>query len=177
MNREIRSPAVLLHLRRYSESSLITEWWTRDHGLLHTIARGALRPRQPSFPGLDVLQSGEINARLNTRSRLHTLTEFSPIRCHPEIAADYPRFLAAAYAFELIRHYVEPESPIPELYDLLTRFLDFLSTHPVQPPHITRLEQRFFSLLGWGDRPDDHQLHPRKLPAYLALQKSFPDRG
>lgn len=176
MTSPIKTEGIIFHLRRYSETSLIIEWWTRDHGIIHTMARGALRPRSRSFPALDLFQKGELTYLPAKKSRLHTLTEFQPLSHHSEIRADYTRLLAAAYAYDLTRHFVETDTPLPDIYQLMSNFLHFTSTHPLLPSHIRHLENRLLSLLGLGDlqsllQRHSHHPNPHHLPSYQKLEQ------
>ena len=43
-------PAILTRLTRLTDTSLIVHWFTADHGLIKTAAKGALRPKRYRSP-------------------------------------------------------------------------------------------------------------------------------
>ncbi|MEO0453797.1 MAG: DNA repair protein RecO [Verrucomicrobiota bacterium] len=142
-----KSEGLILHLRRYSETSLIAEWITRDHGMVHTLARGALRPKKKHAP-LDLFQQGDLVYRVSRASSLHTMVEFHPSFYHQHIAKDYRLVLTLTYAYECMKAFTEMDTPLTELYDLITRFIAHCKTSPLEKKTIEQLEYRLFSTLG-----------------------------
>ncbi len=118
---------IVLRQTRYSDTSLITSWLTAEHGKVRTIAKGALRPKSPLFGKLDLFFHAELLWSPSRRSDLHVLREVRVIEAYPEIRASYARTLAASYFAELLDEAVEPEHPVPELYQLLLRAMGYLN--------------------------------------------------
>ena len=121
----ISTPAIVLRVTPYSETSKIARLLTRDHGLVSVIARGARRAKSPTGGGLDSFSLGAASIRLKSQSDLHALAEFDLARAHPRIAEDVARFGAASALAELALK-CAPAEPHPEVFDAVADGLDAL---------------------------------------------------
>ena len=65
--------AILIRLTRLTDTSLIVHWFTSEHGLLKTVAKGARRPKSPFAGHLDLFLGGEIVFQHARRGELHAL--------------------------------------------------------------------------------------------------------
>ncbi len=97
----VTTPAVILHVMPYGETSKILRLLTRDHGLQSAIARGARRPRSPTGPRLDLFAFGTASLRLREGRELSPLSAFEIGDAHGPIAHDVARFGAASAIAEL----------------------------------------------------------------------------
>lgn len=96
--RVIAQPAIVLHARRWRETSLLVELFTRDHGRVGVIARGTHGPkRQPLRAALQPLQA--IHVDYLQRGELATLVQAEAADGLPRLAGD--ALLAALYLAEL----------------------------------------------------------------------------
>lgn len=120
------SLGIITRLTRLTDTSLIVHWFTEDHGLVKTVAKGARRPKSPFAGKLDLFYSGEISISRARRGDLHTLREVSVHAWREGLRKTYSVTLLAAYFCQLLEAAVEPEHPAPELFDLLRRGLDHL---------------------------------------------------
>ena len=92
----VSTPAVILHVMPYGDTSKILRLLTRDLGLQSVIARGARRPRSPTGPRLDLFASGTASLRVRERRELSPLTGFESGDAHTALAHDVGRFSAAS---------------------------------------------------------------------------------
>ena len=67
--------AIVVRLTRLTETSLIVHWFTQDHGLIKTVAKGARRSKSPFAGKLDLFFGGEIAFVRARRGELHLLRE------------------------------------------------------------------------------------------------------
>jgi DNA repair protein RecO (recombination protein O) len=121
----VATPAIVLKVTPYSETSKIVRLLTREHGLVSALARGARRAKSPTGAGLDLFAVGVAAVRMKATTDLHTLTGFDLVRAHPRLAGDVARFGAAAVLAELALK-CAPAEPHPELYERLEEGLDAL---------------------------------------------------
>ncbi|MDD5348623.1 MAG: DNA repair protein RecO [Chthoniobacteraceae bacterium] len=142
------TPAILLRRTRFSETSLIVTWLTRDHGKLKTMARGVLRPKSPLAGALDLFFETEIAFVRSRRSEIHTLREVVLRNPFEGLRKDYARVELAAYFVELLEAATEPEHPVPELFDLLHRALAYLETAAPSRRALLHFENELARLLG-----------------------------
>ncbi len=142
------SQAILTRLTRLSDTSLIAHWFTEDHGLVKTAAKGARRPNSPFAGKLDLFFGGEIAYAKAARGELHSLREVVIRDWREGLRRDYPVTLLASYFCQLLELAVEPEHPEPLLYDLLRRALDHVATQPPSYRALRHFESELARLLG-----------------------------
>ena len=140
--------ATLIRLTRLTDTSLIVHWFTEDHGLVKTVAKGARRPKS-SFAGqLDLFFSGEITFQRARRGELHSLREVSIRTWREGLRKNYTATVLAAYCCQLLESAVENEHPEPELHDLLCRALDHIEVTEPSLKALRHFERELARLLG-----------------------------
>ena len=142
------TPAILLRKTRFSETSLIITWFTRDYGRLKTVVKGALRPKSRFAGVLDLFFDCDISIARSAKSELHTLRETDLREARAGLRTDHRRVALASYFVELIELTTEPEHPAPELYDLLRRAFGFLDQNPAEPRALLHFESELARFLG-----------------------------
>ena len=120
------STGIILRLRPFMETSVVVHWLTPNCGLLHTVAKGAHRPKSTFRGRLDLFHEADISFARSRKSSLHTLREVSLRETHGALRNDLSLLRRASYAAALIEQTVEPESPVPAIFDLLKAFLSAL---------------------------------------------------
>ena len=140
--------AILLRKTRFSETSLIVSWFTRDCGRLKTVVKGALRPKSRFAGTLDLFFDCEITFARSAKSELHTLREADLRDSRTGLRTDHRRVALASYFVELIELTTEPEHPAPELYDLLRRAFAFLDQNAAVPRALLHFESELARMLG-----------------------------
>jgi DNA repair protein RecO (recombination protein O) len=123
--------AVLLRRIRFSDTSLILTWFSRERGKFKTIARGALRPKSGFAGKLDLFFQCELTVSWSRRSELHGLRETVLLESFAGIRESYSNTLAAGYFAELVEETTEPDHPETAIYQLLIRAFSYLQTTPV----------------------------------------------
>ena len=118
--------AILLRKRKFSDTSLIVSWCTESLGYIHTVAKGARRPKSPFAGKLDLFFETEIQIAPSRKSTLHTLTEVALRNPFAGIRQNYLRTQTAAYFVELIELCTERDHHEPELFALLRRAFTYL---------------------------------------------------
>jgi DNA repair protein RecO (recombination protein O) len=140
--------ATLIRLTRLTDTSLIVHWFTEDHGLVKTVAKGARRPKSAFAGQLDLFFSGEITYQRARRGELHALREVSIRTWREGLRKNYTSTLLAAYCCQLLEAAVETEHPEPELHDLLRRALDHLDAVEPSLKALRHYERELVRLLG-----------------------------
>lgn len=103
-------------------------WCSEERGLIKTVAKGALRPKSPFAGRLDLFVSADLAFTESRRSDLHSLREAAVTNHRLGLRASWRRVLAASYFVHLLEHVAERDTPVPELFDLLGRALDYLDS-------------------------------------------------
>jgi DNA repair protein RecO (recombination protein O) len=111
--------AVVLGAVAYGEADRVVTLFSRDHGKLGAMARGARRSRNRFGAGLSLYVAGEAALRERRGAELMTLESFHARRDFSALAFDVVRLGHAAYATELVRELTVPHRADPPLFDLL----------------------------------------------------------
>jgi DNA repair protein RecO (recombination protein O) len=140
--------AIVIRLTRLTETSLIVHWFSAEHGLVKTVAKGARRAKSPFAGQLDLFFGGEITFSRSRRGELHSLREVAIREWREGLRRNYTSTLLAAYCCQLLETAVEPEHPDPGLHDLLKRALDHLDAAPPSLRALRHYETELARLLG-----------------------------
>lgn len=146
----VLTSAVLIGRSRLSDTSLIVHWSTPEHGLIKTVAKGALQPKSPFYGRLDLFVSVEMRWVPARRSDLHTLAEVQWQQPRLQLRQSYERVLAATYLVKLLEMLIEPEAAVPSIHELLGKALDYLDGREPTLALIERFELRLAEELGMG---------------------------
>ena len=145
-----KAHGIVIRLGKLGDTSFIVHWCTMQAGLIKTVAKGARRPKSPFAGKLDLFLEGELEWVRNRKSDLHVLKEVAVIDFKQELRTSYARTALAAYFGQLLERVVERDHPVPELFDLLARALDYLKGAPPSRKLLLRYERRVAERLGVG---------------------------
>ena len=143
-----KTEAIIIGKYTLTESSLIVHWCSAELGLFKTVAKGALRPKSAFAGRLDLFVSAELRFTHSKVSDLHTLAEVVWTDPRLPLRNSYDRVLAATYMVKLMEMVVERETPLPAVYELLRKALDYLTTHEPSKALIERFELRLAEDMG-----------------------------
>lgn len=136
----------------FRETSRLVHWSTHDHGLIQTVAKGAVRPKSGFAGKLDLFFKLELEFIPSRRSTLHTLREVAVLDPRLGIRDSYVQTLAASYFTKLIVLVAEEGTPLEGLDDLLERGLDYLARQRPTLRAVHYFEEQTAVHLGLGDR-------------------------
>jgi DNA repair protein RecO (recombination protein O) len=155
------TPGIILRLRPFSDSSLIVSWLTPGLGRVHTLARGARRPKSAFRGKLDLFYEAEFSFARSRRSDLHTLREVVLRELHASLRLELMLVRQASYAAALIEQTTERETALPGLHEMLTGFLRALPLTDAEPKTVLALELKLLRELGLEpDFAGSHRLTP-----------------
>ena len=139
-------PAFILHARSWRDTSLLVEVFSRDHGRLGMIARGARRPKsrmrgliQPFVP---LLLSWRGRGELATLTGAETDGTVLP----PAGSAAVVGF----YLNELVVRFLHRHDPEPELFDHYRAALDAVARGDDPEPVLRIFEKRLLQAAGYA---------------------------
>jgi DNA repair protein RecO (recombination protein O) len=146
--RILLQPSFILHRRSYLNTSLLLEVFSRDHGRLGIIARGAASPRsqlkgllQPFVPLiLSWVGLGELGTLTAAEGESRCLISLQQKN----------GMLAGLYANELLVRLLPRYDPLPELFATYQTLLSELMTAPNEEPALRRFEKKLLEELGYG---------------------------
>lgn len=143
-----RTSGLILRIRPLTETSLIILWLTPDLGRVATVAKGARRPKSPFRGKLDLFYQGDFSFQRSRRSELHTLREVVLRKTNEALRKEIAYLQQASYCAALIEETTETETPLPEIYELMSGLLMHLPLKPPQSLTIFAFETKLLNELG-----------------------------
>jgi len=143
-NRISLAPAWILHRYAYRDSSLLLEVFTREHGRIGLVARGARAARGRWHNQLQILRP--LLLSWNIRGELGTLTGAEPVRGGMPAAGR--QLFSACYLNELLLRLLSRHDPHPGLFDAYERAIALLSADEGQA--LRCFEKNLLQELGYG---------------------------
>lgn len=166
----LRSEGIVLKTHALGDTSRIVVVFTRDHGLVRLVAKGARKPPSRFGYALEPLSRATYTYYHKPDRDLHLVSQAETIDPVGSRLAELTRLAHAQAALELIDRVVWGPEPHPELFDLLAATIDAATRVPEAAlPAITiAFELQVASLLGYRPRLDacancDGALSPRRL--------------
>jgi DNA repair protein RecO (recombination protein O) len=143
--RVVLTPAYLLHQRAWRETSKLLEVWSREHGRIGLVARGARRPNSPQRsllqPFTPLLMSWTQRGEMGNLGAVESAGVPTLLRGRP--------LMAAFYMNELLLRLVARQDAHPYLYDMYALTLRALACD--NPAGALRVfELRLLSAIGYG---------------------------
>ena len=138
--------AYILHQRDYRDTSLLLEAFSREHGRIGLVARGARAPRSRIRGLLQAFQP--LLLSWSGRGELGTLTgvEAAAGGATPRLAGT--ALYAGFYLNELLMRLLQRHDAHPELFDAYAETLPGLQTEPQRPLRL--FEKHLLETLGYG---------------------------
>lgn len=127
----VATPAIVLHVMPYSETSKIVRLLTRNLGIQSAIAKGARRAKSRTGPRLDLFAAGTATLMTKGNRELNPLTGFEVTATHAGLSHDVTRFAAASALAELALKCV-PAEPHPEVFDATSAGLEAIEQAPAE---------------------------------------------
>lgn len=140
--------AVVLGAVAFGEADRVVTLFSREHGKLGAMARGARRSRNRFGAGLSQFVAGEATLRERRGAELMTLEGFHARRDFSSLGQDAVRLGHAAYATELVRELTTPHRADPPLFDLLVELYATVMAHPPRAATLRAFELRLLDELG-----------------------------
>lgn len=143
--------AIVLRRLDYSETSQVLLLFTRMHGAIRVIAKGAKRSTKTRFvPGIDLLERGQVVFIRSGRgeNRLGTLAEWRQSEAHLGLRLNLARWYAGQYAAEITAMMLEDEDPHGELFEALCEFLSSANTADAVAPLVARFQSVLLKTVG-----------------------------
>lgn len=152
--RSYHAEAVTLKSTAFSERDRLLVLYTRYHGKVHALAKGARRTTSRLAAHVDLFTHATLflvhGRTFDLVTQGQTIERFALLR------EDLWRLSLAFYAGELLDRFTEERSPNPGLFDALITFLRRLGTPELEPlPSLRAYELDLLALSGY--RPQLHR--------------------
>jgi len=133
-------PAYVLHRHDWSESSLILEVFTRNHGRIALVAKGAKRPSSALRPILLPMQP--LHLAFGGDAEIRTLRSAEWMGGH--VMPGGEALLSGYYVNELVLNLLARDDPHPGLFDIYAQVVEVIATGH---PEVMQAVLRAFELL------------------------------
>lgn len=134
-----KDEALCIRTLDYSETSQIVTLFTKDHGKIDAMAKGAKRAKSPFGGTIEIFSCGEIVFTEKGDQKLSTLADFNQ---QPRFLGLRTRLFAlncSLFAAELLDLFTLEYDPHPELFDEMLLFLEGQLESKTQQPSLARL--------------------------------------
>ena len=150
----VTSEGIVLKTHALGETSRIAVVYTREHGMVKLVAKGARKTPSRFGYALEPLTRGRYVYYLKADRDLHLLSQADTLVPTGSRIADLERLAHAEAALELIDRLVWGEEPHAELFDLLAGSLEAVTAAPASalPALTIAFELQVASLLGYRPR-------------------------
>ncbi len=140
------NPCFILHSRSYRETSLLLDVFSRQHGRVGLVAKGARKQKNDKRA---LLQPGrKINIAWSMRRELGTLTLAEPFP--GKHLHGHGTMLTVFYINELLVRLLHRHEPHPELFDAYEEALEKLEDTSTEQQVLRIFEKRLLEALGYG---------------------------
>jgi DNA repair protein RecO (recombination protein O) len=143
--------AIVLHTRRFRESSKIVTLYTREHGKVGVVARGAMQTKSRMATLQPMAVVSAVIYRREGRE-LQNLSKVEPIERHPRIAESLERMSAGLTIVELVNATMHDEERHDELFDAIVEALRALDGEGNEQIVLVWFLTRLAHLLGYTAR-------------------------
>jgi DNA repair protein RecO (recombination protein O) len=144
----IRSPALVIRTVDVFETSLVVTLFTREHGKVAAMAKGARRLKSPFQGGLDLLSVSDIVWLPKASESLDLLTEAEALERFACLRRDLAALYAGYYIAELLTDLTDYHDPHPKLFDAARTTLRHLGEPELRTWRVLRFELAALRELG-----------------------------
>jgi len=144
------TPALVLHRRPWRDTSFIIEVFSREHGRVAAIAKGARRAKSRWRGLLEPLTAADLS--WSGRGEMYTLTDVEWRRGH---ALTGNNLMGGLYASELVMRLTARDDPHPAIYDSLSALLAALADGAPAIVGLRFFERDLLDELGYGIELDN----------------------
>jgi len=170
--------AICIRTWDYSETSQTASLFSREHGIIRGLAKGARRPRSRFSGGFEVLARGQMIAIVRRGAELAIISEWDLHEVCWAMRRRLAAYQAGMYIADLVHHTVTDHDPHPELFDALERAMSELADEEQTPVTLLRFQLDLLTAIGYapefnGDDGDGRSVQ-RPLSGTVAF---MPDGG
>lgn len=149
-----RSEALVLRVSPFSGTSHVVTWFTKSHGRIATVIKGASRPKSRFLGQYDLFYTCELLFYARSRNGVHIAKECAPLAVRIQLRSDWRATAAASYVCDLILRLTMEGDARPGLYKLAESALDFMCAHGSSAALLLWYELKLLGALGVGPQLD-----------------------
>lgn len=147
-DRIARDLALTLKWFPVTDSSRVVVWFTRHHGRLSTLIKGAQRPKSWTLGQYDHFYTCELLFYRRSSDDLHVFKECAPLKRRGGLRQNWRGCAAASHIADLLYRVSPPLAASPPLFDLTSQVLDCLAEGENTPALLFWYELQLLRELG-----------------------------
>jgi DNA repair protein RecO len=145
----ITDQAIVIRQWDFSETSQTVSLFTRDHGVIRGLAKGARREKGSFSGGLDVLTGGQIVAIVKPGRELSTLTAWHVQQMYPAVRQSLAANRIGLYMADLVHHMIIDHDPHPAVFEALAAALERLNDAAGRDRSLLRFQWQLLQEAGY----------------------------
>ncbi|MBN1276367.1 MAG: DNA repair protein RecO [Deltaproteobacteria bacterium] len=170
------SPSIIMRIKEFGESDLIVTFFTRDHGRIKGVAKGARRSRRRFSNSLDLFCLSDVEYSLKSNGDIHFLHSSKLIKPFPGIRSDFSALSLASYMIELTEILFPQNIVEKRMFELLKNCFVLLSQGERMDCLRIFFETKAMSLGGYAVSLDKC-CHCKRIYSGAGRAVFIPDRG
>ncbi len=139
-----KSEAIVLRKTNFSETSLIIQLYTKEHGKISALLKGARSPKSKIGSKIDILNWVEVVFYNKEEKELQLVTQANLINHFPKIKSDLEKLKYASAICELFIKLVPEKDISVRLFKGLTKILSLMNEKESQPNYLFTQFMIFF---------------------------------
>jgi DNA repair protein RecO (recombination protein O) len=166
-----KTEAIVLKTVDYSESSIIATLFTRKHGTIAVIAKGARKPKNKFSAYLVVGQVLEVVYYMKSTRSVQTLSDASYYIKLGSLRIDIEKMALTMSTMEFIRQVIHDNEVNTELFDFILKLLEWLDKQETVAKIIfPYIQLRVLEYVGIGLQPDETVLQKTSKIGYINIE-------
>jgi DNA repair protein RecO (recombination protein O) len=147
----VSTEAIILHSRKFSDSSKIVSIFTKDYGRISILAKGAMKPKSKFSGSLEPLTHSFITLYKSPGKSLYLLSSSETINSHHRIYHSFEHLSVGMIMLEIALKTQEEQARNEYLFSLLCSVLTELELPSTKPFHLlTYFYLRLIESLGFA---------------------------
>lgn len=143
------SPAIVFRSWPYAESDKIVSFYTRNHGKITGIAKGAKRSRRRFLNVLEPFSLVDLRFQERRRSGLVFIHSCDWVYVFKDLHKKLSKISYASYLIEITDELTREREENPLLFDHLREGLLFIEENDIAPSFLTAFEMKLLRLSGY----------------------------
>jgi DNA repair protein RecO len=166
--------AIILKSVDYSESSKIVTLFSREHGKIAAIVKGAKKPKSKFAGLLEVGNLLDVVYYYKGNRSVQTLTEATYLHKTLNLRLEFEKMATAMSALELITQLLHDNEVNHPLFDFTKEFLIWLNDTDIEPARVfPYLQIRLADLMGFGLQLEPAEDHKNPGKQYINLDSGL----
>ncbi|MCO5043792.1 MAG: DNA repair protein RecO [Kiritimatiellae bacterium] len=148
----LKTPAIVLRMHPFTETSRVVTWLTPANGRINTLLKGALRPKSAFLGQVDLFYTCELLYYAKLTDGLPIARECTALNARTALREDWRACAVASYLCSLLARAIPEKASRQDIFDWLNAALDDAAIHGGSIPVLCWQELHLLKTLGLAPR-------------------------